>query len=136
MLRYSTINTLGGVDMVHTSDPVQVVGRYVVDDSSFVPLKEAVKNVTTGAITPEMARRLYDYPDGKDDGSKVPVDRTHSFYGDIAEISQIARERAADVRADFVEYVKDKQFQDRLDAINGSGVENLTSSSAQQSPQK
>ena len=120
MLRYNTIRTLGGVEQVHCKDTPQVVGSYVVDDSSFVPLKEAVKNVRAGAITPQMAKQLYDFPDGKDDGSKVPVDRTHNFTGDIAEVSVVARESAKDVQQDFQEYLKNKDFEDRLNAINGS----------------
>lgn len=119
MLRYNTINTLGGVDFVHCDDVPQVVGAYVVDDSAFVPLKEAVKNVRSGAISPEVAKTLYDFPNGKDDGSKVPVDRTHNFTGDIAEVAQIARESAEAVKADFQEYLKDKAIEDRLNSING-----------------
>lgn len=119
MLRYDTIRTLGGVEQVHCKDTPQVVGAYVVDDSAFVPLKEAVKNVNAGAITSQMAKQLYDFPNGKDDGSKVPVDRTHNFTGDIAEVSVLNREAADSVKQEFTEYLKDKEFNDRLNAING-----------------
>lgn len=123
MFRFKSINTLGSGDLVCTSDTSQIVGDYVVDDSAFVPLKEAVKNVNAGAISPQMARTMYDFPDGKDDGSKVPVDRTHSFSGDIAEVATIARDSADSVREDFKEYLKDKAITDRLNSISGSSSE-------------
>lgn len=127
MLRYDTINTLGGVEQVHCIDTPQVVGSYVVDDSSYVPLKEAVKNVNAGSITSQMARTLYDFPNGKDDGSKVPVDRTHGFSGDIAEVAVIARESAKAVNDEFQEYLKDKALNDRLSAISsGSTSDNAS----------
>lgn len=127
MLRYDTINILGGVEQVHCIDTPQIVGSYVVDDSAFVPLKEAVKNVNAGSITPQMARTLYDFPNGKDDGSKVPVDRTHGFTGDIAEVSVVARESAKAVKDDFTEYLKDKELNDRLNAISsGSTSDNAS----------
>lgn len=129
MLRYDTINTLGGVEQVHCKDTPQVEGPYVVDDSSFVPLKEAVKNVNAGSITPQMARTLYDFPNGKDDGSKVPVDRTHGFTGDIAEVAVVARESAKAVNDEFQEYLKDKALNDRLNSI--SGVSNSENASEQ-----
>lgn len=121
MLRYDTINTLGGVEQVHCVDTPQIVGSYVVDDSSYIPLKEAVKNVNAGSITPQMARTLYDFPNGKDDGSKVPVDRTHGFTGDIAEVAVVARESAQAVKDGFTEYLKDKELNDRLNSINNAG---------------
>ena len=120
MLRYNTINTLGSGDFVCFAEPKQIVGSYVVDDSSYVPLREAVKNVNAGAISPQVAKTMYDFPDGRDDGSKVPVDRTHNFHGDIAEVASIARESSKDVKEEFTEYLNDKALEDRLNGINRS----------------
>lgn len=131
MIRYSTISTLGDCNFVTTADPVQVVGSYVVDDSAFVPLSEAVKNVSAGAVSPAMVKTMYDFADGKDDGSSVPVDRTHSFTGDIAEVSQLQRKASEKVAKDFGEYLQDKVLDDKLQAINNGQVDSSSSNGNQ-----
>lgn len=59
---------------------------FIVDDSSFLPIAEALKNLQMASLTTAEKSVYYDFPDGKDDGSRVPINRRHDIK-DITEIS-------------------------------------------------
>lgn len=66
--------------------PVTPDSEYVVDDSNFVPISEAVRQLVNGYGAGNRAEQLYDFPDGKDNGQPVPFSRSSQFK-DIAELS-------------------------------------------------
>lgn len=67
--------------------------KFIVDDSSFVPIAEAIKQL---GINPNFEAggtygKDFDFIDGKDDGSDLPVGRTRDG-NDIAVISSAVQE--------------------------------------------
>lgn len=111
---------------VCNADPVQDkdFGEYVVDDSHFVPMSEAVKRVTGGTLSSQEVRAMYDFSDGKDTGKKVPVDRSHRFT-DIAEISVEARKTAAKVQKGIAEAKEQFEFEQKLNSVNNVSVDSV-----------
>ncbi|QCS37176.1 hypothetical protein [Tortoise microvirus 64] len=61
------------------------------DPSYFVPTAEAVKTINTSPLSPSEIARFYDFKDGKDNGSPVPLSRKRGL--DLADISE-AKNRA------------------------------------------
>lgn len=95
--RFITINVLNGSSLYDDFVPVSQGGDYIVDDSHFVPMAEAVKNLKDSAVaTSDVIAKSYDFVDGKDTGIKVPVDRLHDVK-DIAELSVAVRNRSKDL---------------------------------------
>lgn len=124
MRRYNTVCCLPGamslVDCEPDPVPYKNYGDYVVDDSHFVPMSEAVKRVTGGALSPDDVKVMYDFADGKDTGKKVPVDRTHSFSGDIAEMSYELRKSEASAKEQLAEAKAQFDYEQELKSINGA----------------
>lgn len=67
-------------------EPPTPDSEYVVDDSSFVPIAEAIKQLGNGSQAGTKADLMYDFPDGKDNGMEIPFSRSSQFK-DIAELS-------------------------------------------------
>ena len=89
---------------------------YCVDDSAFVPMSEAVKQVVSGTASP--SNLVYQFKDGKDNGEKVPYDRSHRFTGDIADMSveyreaqKVAGEALEDAKTQFEREQKAKETE-------------------------
>lgn len=103
-------------------------GDYVVDDSHFVPMSEAVKRVTGGTLSEAEIKTMYDFPNGKDTGEKVPIDRTHRMMnGDIAEMS-VEYKRAQKAAKESIDKAKeDFDFEQKLNAINNVDTADSTS---------
>lgn len=96
LIRFNTISPFPGVmELEEYKEPEQAEMPYVVDTSSFVPLSEAVKKVTGRSNPAQNPNLHYDFPDGRQSTDKIPVDRTHRFSGDIAEVSVAQRDAAA-----------------------------------------
>lgn len=118
--------TMFSCDVVEVEQPKKDYGDYVVDDSSFVPMSEAVKRVTAGALTPDQVKSMFDFSDGKDTGVKIPVDRSHRFSGDIAEVSELAHQAVADVSSSLAKAKDDYDYQvatGKVDPSTGSAPE-------------
>lgn len=61
---------------------------YIVDDSSFVPISEALKQLqNVQPLNESKLDSFYDFPDGKDNGMSIPISRSPRNFSDIAEIS-------------------------------------------------
>lgn len=103
--------TMFSSDVIEFEPPVKDYGDYVVDDSSFVPMSEAVKRVTAGSLTPDQVKSMFDFKDGVDTGVKIPVDRSHRFSGDIAEVSEFAYQAVADVSSSLAKAKEDYDYQ-------------------------
>lgn len=96
-------------------------GDYVVDDSHFVPMSEAVKRVTGGTLSEAEIKTMYDFPNGKDTGEKVPVDRTHRMMnGDIAEMSVEYKNAQRQAKESIDQAKEDYEFEQKISAINGT----------------
>lgn len=124
IFRYKTISTLpssepdGRLTMI-TTEISKEYGDYIVDDSAFVPMSEAVKRVTGGALSQQDIKTMYDFPTGKvATAFKLPVDRTHAYTGDIAEVSKAVREAAKGAQEELEEAKRQFDFEQRLNAIN------------------
>lgn len=65
--------------------PVTPDSEYVIDDSCFVPMSEAVKQLGLNPnYTGSNNKTMYDFPDGKDSGIEIPINRTKNGK-DIAD---------------------------------------------------
>lgn len=88
MKRFNTISIFGeSMKKLDYSIPDEPVGDYIVDKSHFVPNAEAIKNLTGNGAGATSDLGMYDFPDGRDTGAKVPYTRQHGYTGDIAELS-------------------------------------------------
>lgn len=68
--------------------PPTPIDKYCVDDSGFVPISEALKQLDN--VMPANAEQLadyYDFANGKDSGIEIPLGRNPRESSDIAEIS-------------------------------------------------
>lgn len=96
------LTTVSLVDKSVSTDyvlPLYKTGDYVVDDSGFQPMSEAVKQLSkTAPLTSDQIAAAYDFPDGKDTGMKVPVERLPRT-SDIVEIVSGMQQEAAEVSA-------------------------------------
>lgn len=73
-------------------------GKYVVDDSSFIPMAEQVKQVAKMQPTGnDTIKLIYDFEDGYDKGGKVPFTRTREGKG-LAELSQFTHKNSEEVK--------------------------------------
>lgn len=76
-------------------------GEYVVDDSKFIPMSEAVKRAATqGPIGNDIAAMVYDFPDGKVKKMDIPFTRTKDGKG-MAEISKDLQEKTKKITKDI-----------------------------------
>lgn len=103
------------------------LGEYIVDDSNFVPMSEALKQLDR--LPPASGSVLdgyYDFPKGKDDGRRVPALRDLHEYNDIAEISSVINEQVSEIRSKAKKIQEniesEKKIQDSLKSIDSSGV--------------
>lgn len=85
---------------VEYSLPVTPDSEYIVDDSSFVPMKEAIKQLSTVGSSSDSLKPYYDFQDGKDTGIEVPITRTKDGK-DIAEISSHIMEKVGEISEDI-----------------------------------
>lgn len=115
LIRFNTISVFPSEMRLEAyKEPEQANMPYVVDTSSFIPMSEAVKKVTGRMPSSERIAHTYDFPNGKGSADKIPIDRTHRFTGDIAEVSVAVREASekyAGNVADAAEAYKAEQAQ-------------------------
>lgn len=93
MKRYATISQFSDNKLVDYYYSEKFNNPFIVDDSVFVPMAEAVKQLSkTSEITEQQIRENYDFPDGKDTGMEIPITRQHGI-ADITEISSAIMEK-------------------------------------------
>lgn len=121
MRRYDTINLDKTIKIEDYEEPKVKYGPYVVDDSNFVPIIEAIKQLSNQGLTELETKSYYDFVDGHDTGIKIPINRTHDGK-DIAEISQNIMEQVndiADKKISAEQKLKENiEFQNHLQNIN------------------
>ena len=102
---------------------VHEYGAYVVDDSGFTPMSEAVKRVTGGTLSQAEVQAMYDVPNGRvTKGFRVPLDRRANFHGDIAEVSKAARNAREEAGEALQQSYEQFQHEQRLAEIQGTNV--------------
>lgn len=99
MKRFKRISVLGSTFDSEYTVPVCPVGERIVDDSKFIPMSEAVKQLSK---MPPMAKGViegyYDFIDGRDDGRKVNVARMRP---EIVELSVEVRNQQEQLKKDL-----------------------------------
>lgn len=108
--------------------PVTPDSEYVIDDSSFVPIKEAIKQLGNGYGEGNHIEQMYDFPDGKDTGVQIPFSRSSQFK-DIAELSTEINNQQDSVNNVLNEAKKEQEFRDKISKDLGSTPPTETSSS-------
>ena len=121
MRSYNTICLDKTIKIVEYNEPKIKSGPYVVDDSNFVPISEAIKQLSNQGLSDIETKSYYDFVDGRDTGIKVPINRTHDGK-DIADISSNIMEQVNDI-ADKKLKAEDKinqqiEFQKQINDIN------------------
>lgn len=122
IMREKTISTLPEV-----SERVEVLARpmtksspYVVDESGFIPIAEAIKQLKGNSVSGGEIEQTYDFPNGVDDGRKIPYSR-RTDCKDIAEISSAIMEDVGHITAEIEKGRAKKKSQDdfnkRLESI-------------------
>lgn len=113
------LTTVSLVDKSVSTDyvlPVYKTGNYVVDDSGFQPMSEAVKQLSrTAPLSSDQIAAAYDFPDGRDTGMKVPVERMPRT-SDIVEIVSGMQQEAAEVSAKIARINERVVNQKQVDA--------------------
>lgn len=95
--RLSTINLTSKVSILEYDLPKTLDSPYIVDDSGFVPMSEAIKSLSRiGSTTEADVNASYDFPNGVDTGIKVPIQRMHGV-SDITEVSSAIMEQVEDI---------------------------------------
>lgn len=121
MKRLNTINFEHNLELIDYEIPKEDVGPYVVDDSCFVPISEAVSQLTTNALGDTVVSSYFDFPDGKDTGISVPISRTKNGK-DIAELSSHIMDSINDIADKKIkaenELKAQKDFESKIQAIN------------------
>lgn len=120
--RLKTISFFGSsVEDYHCPD--QEIGEYITDDSHFVPESEVVKQLKGQSVLSPDAKMMYDYQDGKDTGQPIPVDRTHGYTGDVAELSVAMRLQKEDAETALKRSKREfeqEQFNKKVDSDTAS----------------
>ncbi len=121
MRRYNTINLDKTIKIEEYEDPKFKYGPYIVDDSNFVPISEAIKQLSNQGLTDIETKSYYDFVSGNDTGIKIPINRTHDGK-DIAEISQNIMEQVNNIADQKIaveqKLNKEIEFQNQLKNIN------------------
>lgn len=113
MKRFNTINFTEKLSLVDYELPKTPKSNYVVDDSCFIPMSEAIKQLSVNNSNGTTDGLMYDFENGRDDGRSIPISRCKDVK-DIAEISSAimddvnkvtesieSERKAAKKRADF-----------------------------------
>lgn len=139
MKRYETIDWINGSKLIDYELPVIEYDESITDKSHFIPMAESVKRLSVGPMSADTVATIYDFPDGKDNGMRVPLSRKKGI--DIAEVSneiRISQNKIKEQlqegkkRADIAESV-DKAMAGVIKNSNSSSVNNSNSSSGNDS---
>lgn len=120
--RLATVNTTDGAKWINYELPKTPNTEYIVDDSCFIPMAEAIKQLKgSRPMTDEEIKMCYDFPDGVDNGMEVPIHRKHGI-ADITEITQDIVNKTHEI-SEKVEQAKaeekaNAEFNAKLNAIS------------------
>lgn len=101
MKRLSCVSLVNGVKIVDYKLPVTPKTPYIIDDSNFCPMSEAIKSLAKSPqITSDEIYAYYDFPNGRDTGKKIPFERSADFH-DIVELSNSIVEDSKNIAEDI-----------------------------------
>lgn len=113
--RLSTISLVCQNKIVDSELPSTPDSKFIVDDSHFCPMSEAVKQLSKiTPVTADEVQMYYDFPSGRDNGKQVPFERSAS-YSDITELSNSIIEDTKNM-AETME--KERKKQERSAQLN------------------
>lgn len=113
--RLNTINVNDGSSIIDYELPITPDSDYVVDDSCFVPIAEAIKQLKANNLSGAEIEQTYDFPNGVDTGKSIPVTR-RADYSDITELSTAIMEDTK-TQVQELEKARDKKRrQDKFDS--------------------
>lgn len=117
---YNTINSLGiGMEIIDYNEPIKEFGEYIVDDSNFIPMSEAVKRLSNlTPISETEINQYYDYPDGNVNGS-IPLNRL-SGNDDIAVLSTEIRKEQDSISKEIQSEIDYENEKKRLQSLTNS----------------
>lgn len=126
MKRYSTICQFSDNKLTDYDYSEKFYNPFIVDDSVFVPMAEALKQLSkTSEITEQQIRENYDFPNGHDTGMEIPITRKHGI-ADITEISSAIMEKTEKiVEAEQKAKKRAKaqsDFEAKVNALNNAPV--------------
>lgn len=118
MKRFKNISLFGSslIEM----EPVkgQPVGERIVDDSHFIPMSEAVKQLSKSMpLDKGVIDGFYDFPDGRDDGRKVDVARLRP---EIVELSTEVRKNQEKLKKELAKATKKAQDEAFFNSLKAS----------------
>lgn len=106
MKRYSSLDPISGGMILDYDVPAASYDESLTDKSHFIPTSEAVKRLASAPpLGHDVVRQIYDFPDGRDNGSAVPLSRTKGV--DMAVLSTAIRLEQDSVNTAIAE-AKDK----------------------------
>lgn len=132
MDRLNTVNQETKLEVIEYSLPKTPDSPYIVDDSNFIPIKEAIKQLNRIADpSATEVEQCYDFPNGIDNGKKIPITRTHN-YGDIAELAVEVNQQTDKMREAIMEGKKElaykQEIADKMKAIKTASIGNDSNS--------
>lgn len=83
---------------------------YIVDDSNFIPMSEAVKQLGAANFNGETYKGAFDFADGKDTGIAIPITRTKDGK-DIAEVSSAIMDKVDEISEEMKKARDFEQFK-------------------------
>lgn len=122
--RFKTILFDGKLEIESISLPETPSGKYVIDDSNFIPMAEAIKQLNRiNDPTSGQLAQVYDFPNGKDNGKQIPLSRRHDIK-DIAEISAEITNEVKDINSKISEgidiVIEKNNFEKSIQAVKDS----------------
>lgn len=108
--------------------PVTCDSEYVIDDSCFIPMSEAVKQLGLNPnFTGADYKTAYDFPDGKDSGIEIPINRTKNGK-DIAELSSSIAEQQDNISNEIKKVEDFEKFKQKKQSEMNVSKENVQKS--------
>ena len=127
ILRDSVIDTLPHEKkrVEQLAFPFTPDSEYVVDDSSFIPISEAIKQLKGNNVSAGEIEQTYDFPNGVDNGMSIPAHR-RTDCKDIAEISTAIMQQTEELTAKIEKTKKKaermKAYETELNMINSKAA--------------
>lgn len=116
LTRFNRISIFGS--KLKSVEPVEPVysDDYIIDRSHFCPVSEALASQKLSPFSPADSALLFDFPDGRDNGMRLPAVRLHNVK-DLAEFSVALRSETETARQTYKSELlkaQDKEFYDSL----------------------
>ncbi|MEM1986748.1 MAG: hypothetical protein QXQ24_08430 [Nitrososphaeria archaeon] len=118
---------MNGSKLIDYELPVVEYDESLTDKSHFIPMAESVKRLAVGPMSADIVATIYDFPDGKDTGMRVPLNRKKGV--DIAEVSNEIRTSQNKIKEQLQEGKKRADIAKSVDNAMAGVIKNSNSSS-------